>query len=67
MKRLFIILSVIFILANISAISANEIDDNVLTFDENQLELSDGNQIVVTPNQDLKQITMIVLSMTLSF
>ena len=56
MKRLFIILSLIFILANISTISATEIDDNVLTFDENQLELTDGNQIVVTPNQDLKQI-----------
>lgn len=41
---------------NISAISANELDNITLTSDENQSELSNGNQINVTPEQDLKQI-----------
>ncbi|WP_405303899.1 hypothetical protein [Methanobrevibacter sp.] len=42
-------------MVNISAISANELDGNILT-SNNQLEPSNGNQITVTPEQDLKQV-----------
>ena len=56
LSKLFIILSVIFILVNISAISADEMDDNILTSNASQQDQSAGNLITVTPEQDLKQI-----------
>ena len=57
--KLFIILSIFFILVNISAINANELEDNIiLTSDASPLDLSGGNQITVTPEQDLKQIIL---------
>lgn len=54
--KVFIILSIIIILANISAISANEVDDSIPDSDAGQLELSNGSQIVITAKQDLKQV-----------
>ena len=55
--KLFITLSIIFILVNISAISANELDGNIiLTSNTNQLVLSNGNQKIIGPEQNLKQI-----------
>ena len=43
-------------MVNISTISANELDDIILTSDAGQLEVSNVNQIIVSPEQDLKQI-----------
>ncbi|MGX8693643.1 MAG: hypothetical protein ACSW71_01925 [Methanobrevibacter sp.] len=42
-------------MANISAVCANELDDNILTSDSSQIKVSTGNQITVSPEQDLKQ------------
>ena len=56
--KLFIIFSIILILLNITAISANDQDNIISTSDTSQLVLSSGNQITVSPEQDLKQIIL---------